>query len=194
VKSIGTILFLLAWITGVVSWIYAIVEIRRIRKRNPRVFGRGPILMRFSEQIISKPSGVAFETKTAAVIPLSGDAIGFVPRMRSLLNPLEGLRRLSLYTAVVSPIGGQATVVVRAPLGFTTFIGAWLVGWLSFAIFLGPFTDCRVNGLEYPAGSAECTSVGIVPPLVVVIVVAFLTWGIRRRARAHFAEILDHGL
>lgn len=191
-KLIGTTLFLLAWITCLASWVYGIVEMRRIKKRSPRAFGRGPVLLRFDQPVLSQLRFTTFETASAITIPLSNDVMGFVPRMGSIFNPIEGFRRLILYTGVVSRTGNGATVVVRAPLGLSLFFGAWLAGWLSFAVFFGLFLTCNINGVSYPAGAPECTSSSLIPPLVAVVVIALLVWAIRHRARRHFAEICSH--
>ena len=186
----GIAIFLLACLVCAVSWFYGIIELRRIRRCNPKVFGKGPVILSVRQEAVAVPADArSLQAKSIALVALADGQVGILPRVGSLLNPIEGLRTLFLYTAVASRTGGTLRVVVRAPLGSSIFIGAWLAGWFSFSLLLAPSAACEINGVAYPRGSADCSGSGLIAGFVVVVIVALLTFITRLRARRHIEEL-----
>jgi hypothetical protein len=191
-QLIGTMLFGVGWLVALASWIYAVFEFQRYRQRDPRVFDRGPVVLSFSDPTLTRAEigelRAEIDTASGKLVPLAPDRFGFIPRFGSLLRPMSGPGNLLPFAGVVSWEDGCAKVTVRAPLGIAAFVATCVVMWLAYATFLGSATVCRLSGHLYTPGSAECVSVGLIPPLIVVALAAIGAWAIRGRARSFFAE------
>jgi hypothetical protein len=99
------------------------------------------------------------------------------------------MRSLLLYSGEISWMDGPAAVSIRAPLGIPLFMGAWIAGWLIFALGLGPAIECSGSGAGCGREAGRTLLVQVLPALVVIVGAFFGVLGIRRRARLLYAEV-----
>lgn len=189
-------LFVLCVLAGGVGWIYGVCESRWIRRGHPRAFryglpilhlGDSPILLE-SMRKLSKP----INTESGIIVPLPNQRFGFAPRYGLSLSPLAAIQTILMFTGIISRESDRTAVLIRVPLGITACIATWVVGWVVFAIFLGPTAECHINDKPYPPGSTECSLLGVIPPALVSVFAGLAIVAIRARARTLFGEIRAH--
>jgi len=145
-EQVGTLIFLLCWVIGILSWFYGVWEFIGIWRLRESAFRRGKMVISFSETVplfhrVLNPTEIV-TTKSGQFRFVDCDTIIFSER-RALFDfrlhtpfPIKGyLRR----------VGETSVVEGKLPLGTTIFFLAWGMGFLVSQTMMIFFSGVSTN-------------------------------------------------
>lgn len=184
-------IFGLAWLICIGAWVFAVIENRRMNRGEPGIFTAGLLVQQFTDPEFWQVRGSAqlqpFGVSFGQVIPLSEERIGFMPTAR---GPFDLRGGLLTYSGIISWTEGPAQVSIRTPIGIPIFLGAWVAGWLIYAIALAPAIQCP-DIAEHCTQGVRMLLVQVLPALGVLGIAVLALAGIRERSRALYAEVRE---